>query len=100
MTDGGTYKTHCLKAKTSVTKSFMRDLPYDDDCVIAAHLEYDHQRLVDFLSEATKGLGLTISVKKTEVKLQRQTVLHSARWRCDEMFKSQSLLRYCKTNMW
>ena len=36
-TDGGIFNTQRLKAKTKVTSSLVRDLPYADDCGIVAH---------------------------------------------------------------
>ena len=46
-TDGGIFNTQRLKAKTKVTKSFVRDLLYADDCAIVAHSEDDLQRLTN-----------------------------------------------------
>ena len=69
-TERGIFNNQRLKAKTKVTKSLVRDLLYADDCSIVAYSEDDLQRLINSLSVVTKRLGLTISIKKTEVMFQ------------------------------
>ena len=49
-TDGGIFKSQRLKAERKVTKSFVRDILYADDCAIFAHSEDDLQRLAESLS--------------------------------------------------
>ena len=45
----------------------IRELLFADDNAIATHSEIELQRLVDRLTEGCNLLGLTISVKNTEV---------------------------------
>ena len=70
-TNGGVFKLHRLRAKTKVTVALIRELLFADDCAIVAHIEHDLEQLADSISTATKRFGLMISIKKTEVLVQR-----------------------------
>ena len=59
-----------LQAKTKVMAFIIRYLLFVDDCALNAGSEADMHRSVDKFSDACNDFGLTISIKKTEVKLQ------------------------------
>ena len=65
--DGGLYNTARLKAKTKVRKVLIREMLFADDAAVVSHTEEGLQNLITSFSNACKGFGLTISVKKTEV---------------------------------
>ena len=59
-----------LKANTKVQEALVRDFLFADDYAVAAHSKEDLQCLADCFSTAIKAVGLTISIKKTEVFCQ------------------------------
>ena len=56
-----------LQSKRMTTEVLIKELLLADNAAIATHSEIELQRLVDRLAEAYDLVGLTISVKKTEV---------------------------------
>ena len=64
-TDGKFYDLRRLQARTKVKEALIRDFLFADDCAIAAPSEAALQRSAVRLSSATKGFGVTISIKKT-----------------------------------
>ena len=68
--DGSIFNLRRLQAKTKVSKDFINDLLFADDCALNATTETDMQRSTDTFSAACDNFGLTISTKKTEVMLQ------------------------------
>ena len=57
-----------LRAKTKVRKDLIRDMLFADDAaVVATHTQEELQSLMDCFSQACKDVGLTISLKKTNV---------------------------------
>ena len=77
-TDGRFFDLRRLKANAKVQEALVRDFLFADGYTMAAHPEKDLQCLADCFSTAAKALGLTISVKKTEVK----TVLRTSKALC------------------
>jgi len=59
-----------LQAKTKVQCQVVRELLYADDCALLAHTEKETQELFNRFSGAARRVGLTVSLKKTEVLLQ------------------------------
>ena len=68
--DGELFKLSRLRAEKKVSKAYVRDMLFADDCALAAQTHSDMQDLVDNFSRACDNFGLTISVKKTEVLFQ------------------------------
>ena len=68
--DGGIFNLRRFKAKTKIHQLLVRELQYVGDCVLVAHTEEEAQVLIDYLSNATKRCGLSISIKKIEVLIQ------------------------------
>ena len=68
--DGKLFNIARLRAKTKTLKVLIRELLFADDAALASHSEAGLQRLVDKLSRACKELGLTISLKKTNILAQ------------------------------
>ena len=56
-----------LRAKTKIRKTTIRDILFADDAAVTAHTEHDLQQLMHRLSHACRDLGLTISLKKSNV---------------------------------
>ena len=69
-TDGELATMRRLKAKTKVKATSIVDLPYADDCAIAAHTGADLQNTLDACFQAYNLLGLTVNVTKTKVLFQ------------------------------
>ena len=69
-TDGRLFDLCRLKANTKVREALVRDFLFADDGALAAHSEEDLQHLADCFSTTAKTIGLTISIKKTEVMYQ------------------------------
>ena len=51
-------------------EELITELLFADDCAFLAHTEEALQHIVNRFSDATKNVGLTISLKKTEVLYQ------------------------------
>ena len=56
-----------LRAKTKVREALIRDMLFADDVAVTTHTQQELQALMDRFSQACKGFGLTISLKKTNV---------------------------------
>ena len=69
-TDGGVFNLRRLHAKTKVTQILVCELLFADDCALVAHSLQHIRKLMDCFATAAIRLGLTISLKKTEVMLQ------------------------------
>ena len=65
--DGKLYNNARLKAKTKIRRVLIRDMLFADDAAIVTHSEEHLQTLMDRFSTACNDLGLTISVKKTNI---------------------------------
>ena len=66
-TDGKLFNLRRLQANTMVMNNITRDFLFADECALNAGSEADMQRSVDKFSDACNDVGLTISIKKTEV---------------------------------
>ena len=64
------FNLKCLLACTKMMDELITELLFVDDCGLLAHTEKVLQQIVNHSSEAAKNLGLTISLKKTEVLYQ------------------------------
>ena len=65
-----------LQARTKTFTTVLRELIYADDCALVAH-SLDHaQQLFDRFTVTAVRFGLTVSLKKTEVKVGSQPVSH------------------------
>ena len=56
-----------LRAQTKTVERLIVEALFADDCALLAHFAADLQAIVNKFAEATHLLGLTISIKKTEV---------------------------------
>ena len=65
--DGKLFNLFRLRAKTKVPLKCMWDFLFADDAAIVAHSAEDLQQLLNHFSKACQDLGLTISLKKTQV---------------------------------
>ena len=68
--DGDFYKPQRLKTHSKVLVDSLRDVLFADDCALCTTTQSDMQHTVDFFAKACKDVGLTISIKKTEVMYQ------------------------------
>ena len=57
-------------ARKPSRNSSLIELLFADDCALLAHTEEALQQIVDHFPDAAKNVGLTISLKKTEVVYQ------------------------------
>ena len=64
-TDGSLFNLRRLLARTNIT-----ELLFADDCALLVQTKEALQHIVNLFSDAAKNLGLTISLKKTEVSYQ------------------------------
>ena len=79
--DGKLFSLSRLRAKTKVREVLIRDMLFADDAALVAHSVEQLQRLMDGFSTASSILGLTISLKKTNVVPQESaSVTTSCRW--------------------
>ena len=69
-TDGKLFNLSTLRAKTKVQLRSLRDFLSPDDAAVTAHSAEDLQQLMTRFSNACQDLGLTISLKKTQVMEQ------------------------------
>ena len=65
--DGRLFNLGHLRAKTKVREALIRDMLFADDAAVTTHSQQQLQALIDRFSQASKDLGLTISLKKTNV---------------------------------
>ena len=56
-----------LRANTKVRNGLSRDTLFADDASVATHTQEELQSLMDCFSQTCKDIGLTISLKKTNV---------------------------------
>ena len=69
-TDGKLFKPARLKTKTKMLRVLVRDLLFADNAALATHTEEYRQKVMDRFSHVCKQIGLTTSVKKTNVMAQ------------------------------
>jgi len=69
-TDGDVLDLQRLQPKTKVQLAVLHDLLFTDDCALVAHTPTELQLLFNWLFNAAKRFGLTISLKKTEPMCQ------------------------------
>ena len=69
-TDGSLFNLRRLLAHTKTIEELITELLFADDCALLAHTEEALQQIVDHFPDAAKNVGLTISLKKTEVVYQ------------------------------
>ena len=69
-TDGSLFNLRRLLARMKTIEELITELLFVDDCALLAHTEEALQQIVNRFSHAAKNLGLTISLKKTEVLYQ------------------------------
>ena len=65
--DGRLFNLARLEAKTKVREALIRDMLFADDAAVAAHTWQELQSLMNRFSQVCKDVGLTISLKKTNV---------------------------------
>ena len=65
--DGSLFDLRRLNAKTKCLHQLIEEALFADDCALLAHKDSDLQMMLNKFSEASKALGLTISLSKTEV---------------------------------
>jgi hypothetical protein len=68
--DGGAFNIRRLKTSSRTRQTLVRDFLYADDVALADTSLDGVQRLTDRFAAACRTLGLTISIKKTEVLYQ------------------------------
>ena len=68
--DGPIFKLRRLQAKTKVKTDTINDFSFGDECALNSMSELDMQSNVDKFAEACTNIGLTVSIKKTEVMHQ------------------------------
>ena len=68
--DGMLFNLTRLRAKTKVRDALVRDMLLADDAAVASHTQHELQTLGDRFSQTGKDIGLTISLKKTNVQAQ------------------------------
>ena len=68
--DGRLFNLARLRAMTKVCEITVRDLLFADDAAVTTHTVQELQMLIDRFSQAWKGFGLIISLKKTNVLVQ------------------------------
>ena len=56
-----------LRGKTKVREALIRDTLFADDVAVTTHTQQELQALMDRFSQAYQDIGLTISLKKTNV---------------------------------
>ena len=59
-----------LKPITKINETAIRELLFADDAVIATHTEAELQHLMDCFENVCQNFCLTISLKKTNVKVK------------------------------
>ena len=69
-TDGSLFNLRRLLAHTKTIEKLITELLFADDCALLVHTEEALQHLVNRFSSAANNLGLTISLRKTEVLYQ------------------------------
>ena len=69
--DGSIFDLRRLSAKTKTLNSLIQEALFADDCALMAHKPGDLQAMLNSFSDASKQFGLTISLGKTEVLIQR-----------------------------
>ena len=65
--DGRLFNLARLRAMIKLRKVLARDMLFADDAAVATDTQKELQSLMDRFSQACKGFGLTISLKKTNV---------------------------------
>ena len=65
--DGRLFNLSRLRAKTKVREALIKGILFADDAAVTTHTQQELQALMDRFSQACKDLGLTISLKKTNV---------------------------------
>ena len=70
-TDGSVFNLRRVLSRTKTLEQLILDLLFADDCALLAHTEEALQRVVNRFAKAAKAFGLTISLKKTEVRFQK-----------------------------
>ena len=68
--DGSVFNLTRLKARTKVSKDFITELQYADDCALVADSPEGLQSSIIGLNDIYKGLGLVIDTDKIEVLYQ------------------------------
>ena len=68
--DGCLFDLRRPTVKSKTVKNTVLEALFADDCVLMAHREYDLPIIVNKFAEASRLLGLTISLSKTEVLFQ------------------------------
>ncbi|KAM9332674.1 uncharacterized protein KZ484_017783 [Pholidichthys leucotaenia] len=68
--DGKLFNPSCLKAKTLTRTVCACKLLYVDDAAVVSHSETELQAMLDSFYSVAQSLGLTISIRKTEVLFQ------------------------------
>ena len=63
-TDGQLFNLACLRVRTKIWKTLIRDILFADDATITTHTEQQFQHLMDCFFQVCKDSGLTISLKK------------------------------------
>ena len=61
------FNLRCLLARTKAIEKLITELLFADDRALLAHTEEALQHIVNRFSDAAKNVGLTISLKKSEV---------------------------------
>ena len=69
-TDSSLFNLRRLLARTKTIEEVITEPLFADDCTLLANTEEALQHIVNHISDAAKNLGLTISLKKTEVLYQ------------------------------
>lgn len=69
-----------LRAKTKVRTVTIKEALFADDAALATHTEEVLQRLIERFANPCHGLGLTISLKKTEVMGQGRLSPEHPHW--------------------
>ena len=65
--DGRLFNLGRLRAKTKVREALIRDMLFTDDAAVTTLTQQELQALIDSFSQSCKELGLTISLKRTNV---------------------------------
>lgn len=76
--DADLFNVARFRAKTKATQRVVRELLFDDDCVLVAHDAEDMQRLMDTFAQAATPFSLKINKKKMECLYQPAKNLSAA----------------------